>query len=71
MNDCSPGRSEGEWRKVEEQGAERFIAKWVAAEKARTGDYGMQLYASERGGNAQRESNSPKKACSSWFTSES
>ena len=28
---------EGEWHRTAEQGAERFIAKWVAAEKARAG----------------------------------
>ena len=32
---------EGEWRKTAEQGAERFMAKWIAAEKAGL-DYGMQ-----------------------------
>ena len=58
---------EGEWHKAEEQGAERFMAKWVAAGKARAGDYGMQLDVSERGGNGQREGESPKKACLSWF----
>ena len=26
---------EGEWRSTAEQGAERFMAKWIAAEKAR------------------------------------
>ena len=35
-DDCSPGR-EGEWRITAEQGAERFMAKWIAAEKARAG----------------------------------
>ena len=29
-------QDEGEWRKTAEQGAERFMAKWNAAEKART-----------------------------------
>ena len=28
---------EGEWRRTAEQGAERFVAKWIAAEKARAG----------------------------------
>ena len=27
----------GEWRRTAEQGAERFMAKWIAAEKARAG----------------------------------
>ena len=30
-------RDEGEWRRTTEQGAEHFMAKWIAAEKARTG----------------------------------
>ena len=30
-------RTRGEWRKTAEQGAERFMAKWIAAEKARAG----------------------------------
>ena len=35
VDDCSPGR--GGWRRTVEQGAERFMAKWTAAEKARAG----------------------------------
>ena len=30
-------QNEGEWRKTAEQGAERFIAKWILAEKVRAG----------------------------------
>ena len=30
-------QDEGEWCRTAEQGAERFMAKWVAAEKARAG----------------------------------
>ena len=30
-------QDEGEWRRTAEQGAERFMAKWIAAEKARAG----------------------------------
>ena len=30
-------QDEGEWRRTVEQGAERFMAKWIAAEKARAG----------------------------------
>ena len=30
-------QDEGEWRKTAEQGAERFTAKWIAAEKMRAG----------------------------------
>ena len=34
----------GEWRRTAEQRAERFMAKWIVAEKRRL-DYGMQWYA--------------------------
>ena len=30
-------QGEGEWRRTAEQGAECFMAKWIAAEKARAG----------------------------------
>ena len=30
-------QDEGEWRRTAEQGAEHFMAKWNAAEKARAG----------------------------------
>ena len=33
VDDCSPGR--GEWRRTAEQGAEHFIAKWIAVEEVR------------------------------------
>ena len=35
VDDCSPGRRE--WRKTAEPGPERFMAKWIAAEKYRVG----------------------------------
>ena len=31
----TPAQNEGEWRRMVEQVAERFMAKWIAAEKAR------------------------------------
>ena len=37
-------QDEGEWRRTAEQGAEHFMAKWIAAETPRL-DYGMQGYA--------------------------
>ena len=37
-------QDKGEWRKAAEQGAERFKAKWAAAEKPGL-DNGMQYYA--------------------------
>ena len=30
-------QDKGEWRRTVEQGAERFVAKWIAAEKVRAG----------------------------------
>ena len=30
-------QDEGEWRRTVEQGAEHFMAEWVAAEKAKAG----------------------------------
>ena len=30
-------QDEGEWRRTAEQGAERFMAKWIAAKKVRAG----------------------------------
>ena len=30
-------QDDGEWRQTAEQGAERFMAKWIAAEKAKAG----------------------------------
>ena len=30
-------QDEGEWRRTAEQGVEHFMAKWIAAEKARAG----------------------------------
>ena len=39
-------QDERECRRTAEQGAERSMVKWIAAEKARVGlDYGMQYYA--------------------------
>ena len=35
VDNCSPGR--GGWRRTAEQGAKCFMAKWIAAEKARAG----------------------------------
>ena len=45
-------QDEGEWRKTEEQGVERFLVKLIAAEKLGL-DYGMQLYVSERAGRTK------------------
>ena len=32
---ATAAQDEGEWRRTAEQGAENFMAKWIAAEKAR------------------------------------
>ena len=34
---ATAAQDEGEWRRMSEQGAERFMARWIAAEKVRTG----------------------------------
>ena len=56
---------EGEWRRTAEQGAERFMAKWVAAEKARAG-LRHALACPERDRKHQGEDR-PNQADSCWF----
>ena len=51
-------QNDGEWRKTAEQGAGRFMAKWIAAEKVRSGSS-----MPERDGKDQ-ERDSLKQACS-------
>ena len=60
-------QDEGEYRRTAEQGAECFMAKWIAAEKARAG-LRHTWYSSmpERDGKDQREENS-KQVGSYWF----
>ena len=59
-------QDEGEWCRTAEQGAEHFMAKWIAAEKAKVGlRHGMQCMP-ERDGKDQGE-DSPKQASSCWF----
>ena len=58
-------QDEGEWRRTAEQGAEHFMAKWIAAEKNQgwtTACSGMP----ERDGKGQGEDSS-KQAGSCWF----
>ena len=57
-------QDEGEWRKTAEQGAERFMEKWIAAEKVRAG-LGYAVVP-ERDRKDQGD-NSPKQAWSCWF----
>ena len=35
-------QDEGEWRRTAQQGAERFMAKWITAQRKPGLDYGMQ-----------------------------
>ena len=35
----------GEWRRTAEQGAEHFMAKWIALQRKSGLDYGVQSYA--------------------------
>ena len=55
-------QGEEEWRRTAEQGAERFMAKYIAAEKASTTCSRMP----DRKGKDQGEDN-PKQAGSCWF----
>ena len=60
-------QDEGEWRKSAEQVEERFMTKWMAAEKARAGlRHAVVLVTPECGGKDQGE-DSPNQACSRWF----
>ena len=56
---------EGEWRKTAEQGAGRFMAKWIAAEKIRAGLRHAVLGPNVTGKDQGEDS--PKQACSCWF----
>ena len=52
---------EGEWRRTAEQGAEDFMVKWIAAEKARAGlRHAVSRSMPERDGKDQGEDNIPK-----------
>ena len=37
IDDTYAAQDEGGWRRTAEQGAKHFMAKWIAAEKARAG----------------------------------
>ena len=58
-------QDKGEWRGTAEQGAERFIAKWIALEKARAGLRHAVLCPNVTGRTKERIS--PKQAGSCWF----
>ena len=58
-------QDEGEWRKTAEQGVERFMAKWIAAEKVRAGLQYAVVCPNVTGKGQGKDS--PKQACSCWF----
>ena len=59
MLNLHAAQDEGEWRRTAEQGAERFMAKWIAMKKVKAGQLACSSMA-ERDGKDQGE-NSPKK----------
>ena len=59
-------QDEGEWRRTAEQGAEHFMSKWIAAEKAKAGLPSACSVTPERDGKDQGE-DIPKQAGSCWF----
>ena len=59
-------QDEGEWRRMTEQGAERFVARWIGAAKARAGLRHAVYSMPERDGKDQGE-DGPKQAGSCWF----
>ena len=63
---AAAAKDEGKWHRTAEQGAEHFMAKWIAEEKARAGLWYALVCPNERGGKDQRE-DSPKQASSCWF----
>ena len=60
-------QDEGEWRRTAEQGVERFMAKWIPAEKFRAGLRHAVCSMPERKGKDQSE-DSPKQMDSCLFT---
>ena len=63
----TPAQDDGEWRKTAEQGgAQRFMAKWIAAEKVRAGlRDAVEVCLNVTGRTNNRIAQS--KACSCWF----
>ena len=61
-------QDEGEWHKTAEQGAESFIAKWIAAEKEDwTADCSSLPERDDDDDGKDQGQESPKQACSYWF----
>ena len=64
---ATAAQDEWDWRGTAEQGAERFMAKWIAVEKARAGlRHAVIPNMPECDGKNQGE-DSPKQAGSCWF----
>ena len=59
-------QDEGKWPRTAEQGAEHFITKWIAEEKAKAGLRHAVVCMPERDTKDQEEG-SPMQAGSSWF----
>ena len=57
---------EGEWRRTVEEGVERFMTKWITAEKARAGRRHAVLCTNVTGRTKERIAQS-KQADSCWF----
>ena len=60
-------QDEGEWRRTVEQGAEHFMVKWIAAEKARAGLRHAVVCRNVKGRAKQRIAQS-KRACAGSLT---
>ena len=58
-------QDEREWRRTAQQGAEQFMAKWIAAEKAKAGLRYAAVCPNVTG--MDREEDSPEQAGSCWF----
>ena len=59
-------QDEGEWRKTAEQGADRFMAKWIAAEKARAGLRHVVVYPNVTGRTKKRIAQSTRARADSF-----
>ena len=59
-------QDKGEWRRTTEQGAEHFVAKWIAAEKARDGLRHVDVCLNVTGRTKERIVQR-KQAGSCWF----
>ena len=60
-------QDEGKWRRTAEQGAEHFMAKWIAAEKARAGLRHAVIQNIPEGDGKDQGEDSPKQEGSCWF----